>query len=163
MPSFLGVLAFAFVSLCCVPIVAVATEDVPSPEVAVKPSIAELIQGEWVVYRDTPNGRYMTIKQHLGDHSVVTIYDPGNTPIRSHRSEYRVDTSGSVPIFRYRNKVVLVGPNAGAKEERESAYIFRVDGDRFFEVHGMLPGDKGEPSLITWERLKNNPIPKPKA
>lgn len=123
--------------------------------------LQEKIKGEWVLYRETPNGRYMTIKEHRGDHTVVTTYDPNKNPIHSHRSEYSIDTSGSVPVFRYRNKVVLLGPNADAKDEHESAYILRIEGDRFYEVHGMLPGDRGTPSMIIWERLKETRPAKP--
>jgi hypothetical protein len=161
MPTNFVVTSLTLASLFFIPVALNAVDDAPGTEVDKKPNVAEQIKGEWVLYRNTPNGRFMTIKEHLGDQSVVTTYDPNNKPIQSHRSDYRIDASAAVSIFRYRNKVVLIGPNAGAKEERESAYIFRIDGDRFFEVHGMLTGDKVDPSLIVWERLKNNPIPKP--
>jgi hypothetical protein len=163
MPAMLIIASMAFASLCFMPLTVWAAEDPTGSDVARTPSVAEQIRGEWVRYHDTPNGRHMTIKAHLADHTVVTTYDPNHKPVQSHRSEYRVDVSADVPIFRYRNKVVLIGKNVGAKDERESAYLFRIDGDRFFEVHGMLPGDKPDPSLIVWERLKENPIPKPKA
>ncbi|WP_182868444.1 hypothetical protein [Stieleria mannarensis] len=146
-----------------IPSIASAQTDATPPAGAAEPTVHEAIKGEWVMYRETPNGKYMTIKHHRGDHTVVTTYDPNKHPIQSHRSEYDIDTSGAVPVFRYRNKVVLVGPNAGAKDERESAYIFRIDGDRFYEIHGMLPGDEGKPSLRMWQRLKDNPIPKDEA
>lgn len=163
MPAILAVVSLAIASLCLMPLAVQAADDPTDSDVARNQSVAEQIRGEWVRYRDTPNGRYMTIKAHLADHTVVTTYDPNHKPVEAHRSEYRVDDTADVPVFRYRNKVVLIGLNAGAKDVRESAYLLRIDGDRFYEVHGMLPGDKGEPSLIVWERLKNNPIPKPKA
>jgi hypothetical protein len=162
MRACLAVLAVVPASLYFAPAAVRAGDDAAKAGANDDLSLAEQIRGEWVLYRDTPNGRYMTIKEHLGERTVVTTYDPENRPVLSHRSEYRVDAGGSVPIFQYRNKVVLVGPNAGATDESESAYIFRVEGDRFYEVHGMLPGDTGKPSLVVWERLKGNPIPKPK-
>lgn len=131
----------------------------PHPAAAVA-DIHESVQGEWVLYRDTPKGRFMTIKDHRGDHTVVTTYDPENRPVTSHRSDYRIDATGSVPVFRYRNKVVLIGPNAGEKDDSDSAYVFRIHGDTFYEVHGLLPDDQGKPTLIIWERLHDNPIPK---
>ncbi|MCO8123995.1 hypothetical protein NHH03_19785 [Stieleria sp. TO1_6] len=140
---------------------ALADDSVPETRSA-KTSAADQIKGEWVQYRDTAEGRYMTIKQHLGDHTILTTYDPQQKPIYSHRSDYEVDESGDVNVFRYHSKVVLVGPNAGARSERKSAYVFRVDGDQFYEVHGMLPGDQGRPKLAVWQRLKNSPIAKPK-
>lgn len=123
------------------------------------PSVSDQIKGDWVHYQDTPNGRFMTIKEHLGDRTILTTYDPNQVAVYSHRSEYVVDESGEVPVFRYKNKVVLVGPNAGAKDPRESAYIFRVKADRFYVVHGMLPNDIQLPAVVVWERLKVNPIP----
>lgn len=135
--------------------------DDPPRQGGAEATLQEKVRGAWVVYRETPNGRFMTIKEHRGDHTVVTTYDPNKMPIHSHRSEYSIDASGAVPVFRYRNKVVLIGPNAGAKDERESAYAFRLEGDRFYEVQGLLPGDSGEPKLIIWERLKDHPVPKP--
>lgn len=130
-----------------------------SPASGAAPALSERIKGEWVIYRNTPSGRYMTIKDHRDDHTVVTTYDANKNPVACHRSDYDIDASGPAPVFRYRNKVVLLGPSAGAKDERESAYILRVEGDRFYEVHGMLPSDRGEPSLIIWERLKGKAAP----
>ena len=125
---------------------------------AEEPGLAEQLRGKWVLYRDTPQGRYKTVKEHEADRTVVTTYDPAGKPIHSHRSEFRIDERGSAPVFRYRNKIILIGPNAGAKDDRESAYLFRLDGNRLFEVDGMLPGDKGEPSLKIWERMKDAPV-----
>lgn len=143
---------------------AVGVADDSSPKGSEKAdSVAEQIKGEWVSYRDTPNGRYMTIKEHTGDITLLTTYDPNQVAVYSHRSEYRIDDSGNVNIFRYRNQTVLVGPNAGAKDKRDKAYLFRIEGDRFIEVHGMMKGDQGMPSLKVWTRLKENPIPKPQA
>jgi hypothetical protein len=161
MYRFIGAVYLAWLCVHSPSLVRSASADDAQPAVAAELSIEERIKGEWVLYRETPRGRYMTIKDHRGDHTVVTTYDPRHNPIQSHRSDYSIDVSGTIPIFRYRNKLILDGPNAGAKDERESAYILRVDGNRFYEVHGMLPGDRGTPSMIIWERLKDNPIPKP--
>ncbi len=163
MPALRVVILLSVITLLTRPNLTSADDLGSDPSGADKPTLAEQIRGEWVCYRDTPQGRFMTIKHHLEDQTVVTTYDPNNTPLQSHRSEYRIESSGSVSIFRYRNKVVLIGPNVGAKDERESAYLFRIEGDRFIEVRGMLNEDRGEPSLIIWKRLKENPIPKPKA
>lgn len=121
------------------------------------------ILGEWVRYQDTPNGRYMTIKEHRRGSTIVTTFDPDNKAVYSHQSDYVVDETGEALIFRYNNKVFLVGPNAGARDNREHAYIFRATKEKFFEVHGMLPQDTRPPTLNVWERLKDNPLPKPEA
>lgn len=124
---------------------------------------SEQIKGDWVRYHETPNGRFTTIKEHLGDRTILTTYDPKRNAVSSYQSEYVVDVAGDFPIFRYKNKVVLLGPNQGAKDTRENAYIFRVIADKFYEVHGMLPNDNKRPGMILWERLKVNPFPKPAA
>ena len=109
-------LSFTLLNAC-------VAEEAQDGAAVVKPDLAEQIRGEWVIYRDTPNGRYMTIKKHLGHQTEVTTYDPGNTAIHSHRSEYQLDVSGTAPIFRYRNREVLVGPDAGTRDDRN---IWRV-------------------------------------
>ena len=105
----------------------------------------------------------MTIKVHTGNRTVLTTYDPNRVPIYSHRSEYKIDESKNTYVFRFWNKTILSGPNAGANIKGESAYLFRIENDRFIEVHGMMKGDSGKPSLKIWERLKENPIAKPAA
>ena len=124
-------------------------------------SIAEQIKGKWVLYRETPNGRYMTIKVHNGTESIVTTYDPKLKEVYSHRSEYTLDDSGPVNVFTYRNKKVLTGRDAGAAVEGPVSYLFRIEGERFLEVHGMMKGDTRGPSLNVWERLKKDPIERP--
>ena len=122
---------------------------------------ADQIKGKWVLHRETPQGRYTTIKQHVDGSSIVTTYDPAKNPVAAHRSEYRVDDSGGANVFRYRNKVVLIGPNKGSKDPTVSEYIFRIEGKTFYEVHGMLPGDKGKPRLVVWHRYEDKDSPKP--
>ena len=124
-------------------------------DVAEKATAAEQIQGKWVIYRDTREGRIKTVKEHLDGRTVLTTYDADDKVLYSHRSEYEVDATGNVYVFRYRNQEVLVGPDAGKKDKRDKAYLFRIEGDRFFEVHGMLKGDTGGPYLVVWERLKD--------
>ncbi|MCD0461299.1 hypothetical protein LOC72_17590 [Roseiconus lacunae] len=154
-----GVLLVVAIACVATPVFA----QIPPEEMSEKSSAespAKQIMGDWVRYQDTAKGRLMTIKQHLGDRTILTIYDPNQKPLVSYRSQYKVDDSGSVPVFRYKNKVVVQGPNRGAKDATERAYIFRVDDGKFYEVHGMLPGDDKQPQLIIWERLKDNPVPK---
>lgn len=122
---------------------------------------AEQILGKWVQYRDTKQGRIKIIKDHRGDHTILKVYGPNGEGLYSHRSDYVVEESDSIYIFRYRNKVVLTGPKAGEKDPKESAYIFRIEGDRFLELHGMLRTDQGKPSIVIWERLKEKDEPNP--
>lgn len=125
------------------------------------PSIAEQIKRKWVIYRESPQGKYMTIKVHNGLETIVTTYDPNLKVVYSHRSEYTLDDSGPVNIFTYRNKKVLVGRDAGATQEGPVSYLFRIDGERFLEVHGMMKEDTRGPSLNVWQRLKKDPIERP--
>jgi hypothetical protein len=125
-------------------------------------SAAEQILGKWVQYRDTKQGRIKIIKDHRGDHTILKVYGPNGESLYSHRSEYVVEETESIYVFRYRNKVVMTGPKAGEKDPKESAYIFRIEGDRFLELHGMLRTDQGKPSLVTWERLKEEDKPNPR-
>ena len=107
-------------------------------------------------YQETPHGRVKTVKDHRGDYTILKVYGPNDQELYSHRSEYEVDSSGGANIFRYRNKVILTGPDAGQKDPQESAYIFRVEDDKFLELRGMLSNDTGKPSLLIWKRLPEN-------
>ena len=44
-------------------------------------SIAEQIKGKWVIYRESPQGKYMTINVHNGRETIVTTYDPNLKPV----------------------------------------------------------------------------------
>ncbi|QEG39556.1 hypothetical protein [Roseimaritima ulvae] len=149
---------------CLLSLFAIASSgfaETPVEDAVESPSAADQIKGDWVQYRDTANGRYMMIKQHLGDRTILTTYDPNKVAIYSHQSDYVVDDAGDIPVFRYKNKVVRIGPNAGAEDAREHAYHFRVVDDKFYELHGMLPDAEHPPRMTVWERLKVHPIENP--
>ncbi|MGI9470961.1 MAG: hypothetical protein ACR2NZ_05490 [Rubripirellula sp.] len=151
-------IGFAMVSSTLIATPALCQSEDSEPET---PSIAEQVKGKWVLYRETPNGRFTTIKVHNGTESIVTSYDPNMNEVYSHRSEYTVDETGAACVFTYRNQKVLVGKDAGAVVPGPFSYLFRIDGERFLEVHGMMKGDKRNPSLTVWERLKDDPIKRP--
>lgn len=132
-------------------------EDPKKPDAS---SPSAMIEGEWVSYADTANGRYTTIKEHRNGVTILTTYDPNQVAVHSHQSEYTVDDQGGAHIFRYRNRKVILGINAGAMDPREKAYLFHLDDDSFYEVHGMLPKDTGKPTIKVWKRLKKKIVPK---
>ena len=117
-----------------------------------KPSVAQQILGEWEIYRTTADGKIKVVKEHRGDHTIISTYDPNGNLVYSRRSDYKIDSTGEVNIFRFSNSTILVGPNAGAKDPSEFAYLFRVEGDRFLEVTGMMADDTDEPGLKVWRR-----------
>jgi hypothetical protein len=125
------------------------------------PTLAEKIKGKWVLYRETPQGRFMTIKIHNGSESIITTYDPSLKEVYAHRSDYIIDASGPANVFTYHNKKVLVGKGAGTVVPEHVSYLFRLDGERFLEVHGMMKNDTRKPSMTVWERLKEDPIKRP--
>jgi len=124
------------------------SQDQPQPK-----DIRKAILGEWVFYRNTQNGRFKIIKEHDGNKTVLSTYDPNGTLVYAHQSDYEVDDAGGVNIFRYRNRTTLVGPDAGASDPNVKAYVFRIEKDQFIEVHNVLKGDEGLPRLTVWKRL----------
>lgn len=120
-----------------------------SPEIA--------ILGKWEQVRKTEQGKLRTVKEHRPDNTtILTVYNEQGQKLYARRSEYEVDSSGTVPIFRFGNRTILTGPQRGETDTRDSAYIFRIEGNRFYEISGMLPGDSGRPSLIVWERVADS-------
>lgn len=139
---------------------ATASAVYAAPPDDAKVTASDAIMGKWVRHRNTPIGKLTTIKEHFSKRTVVTTYDTKQHLIESHESEYVVDDTGETSIFRYKNKVVLIGPNPGAKDTTERSYIFRVVDNKFYEVHGMHRKDRSRPSVIVWERLKSDMRPK---
>ena len=84
----------------------------------------------------------------------MTFLDAEGNVIAAKRSEFRVEQTGKVRIFTFFNNVISAGPQKGQTDNEPKSYIYRVNGDTFVEVNGLLMGDDAEPVAFTWERVK---------
>lgn len=115
---------------------------------------ADPIAGAWERTVTTPQGAYRFVKSHLEGKTTLHVTGPDGTVVESKTSEYRVSETDAVRIFTYFNNVVTAGPNAGRRAAGESSYIYRIDGDRFYEIHGLLKSDERPVQVIVWDRVQ---------
>ncbi len=112
------------------------------------------VQGRWARTMETEGGKIKVYKEHIGNKSIVTFMDSDGNVVGAKRSEFRLETTGDVRIFTFFNNVVTAGPQQGQIDAQPHSYIYRVVGDTFVEVNGMLIGDNRAPSAYTWTRVK---------
>ena len=112
------------------------------------------VQGKWVRTIETENGTFKAVKEHKGNKTTVTFLDPEDNVVAAKRSEFRLEKTDKVRIFTFFNNVITAGPQKGQTDESQTSYIYRITGDTFFEVNGLLIGDDSDPVAFSWERVK---------
>ena len=118
---------------------------------------AQAVQGRWVRYQATPNGRVRIVKEHRGPRTILTAFDDQGNLLYAHESEFKTEASGKVRIFTFFNRTITAGPHAGQKLKETTSFVYRVVENRFIEVHGVLEGDSNAPLMIIWERAEDDP------
>ena len=98
---------------------------------------------------------FRSVKDVDGDQSTVTTFDDVGNVIESHGSTIKVEKRGPVRVLSFFNLVVTAGPDKGHVELGTSSYVYRMEGDVFTEVWGLLEGDSSPPRMFTWRRVKD--------
>jgi hypothetical protein len=112
------------------------------------------IEGLWRrTFRDKSGRELTTTKIERAGKSTVTVRDADGNKLHEHHSDYELQRSGEVRIFKYSNRTVTHGPDAGQVDPRPRRYIYRITGDRFYEIHGVLTDDERAPTIFIWERV----------
>ena len=83
----------------------------------------------------------------------LTTFDPQGNVVFQHQSNYQVGTSGQVKILTYSNVLVTAGVETGHLRPGPFSYAYRVDGDKFYEVRGLLADTPESFDVIVWERM----------
>lgn len=125
-------------------------------EASVKSDDEELtkVQGKWGRTVETGTGTIKIVKEHKGNKTTLTVMDSAGQVVEKKKSDFRVENTGKIRIFTYFNNAFTAGPNKGRADDAPQSYIYRVTGDTFVEVRGLLVGDDERRSAFTWERLK---------
>lgn len=130
-----------------------ASVSIRAEESTTAEALAE-VQGKWVRTVTTPSGAFKIVKEHTGNKTTVTFIDAEGRIVEAKKSEFRLETSGKVRLFTFFNNVITAGPQKGRTDNEPHSYIYRVTGDTFVEVNGLLIGDDAAPVAFTWERVK---------
>jgi len=118
------------------------------------------LQGKWSRMVRTPDGPAKMVKEHAGNITLVTAYDEKGNVLYGHKSEFKIDTTGKIPVLTFTNRTITAGPNAGQINKEATSFAFRVAKDQFIEAYGLLENDPSEPLLIVWKREKPEGPPK---
>ena len=135
--------------LCGLIVPVTALADEPDTEL-------QLIQGVWQVEGKAADGTAVRIVKHVaGESETVTVFDAEGNTVHEHAADFELTKTEHVRIFTYFNYRLTAGPSKGTTRDGRFSYLYRVEGDRFIEIHGILNGDKGPPRVQIWSRMKD--------
>ncbi len=137
-------------------------ESVPKPtarDASPTPQADQDIEGGWERTIKTEAGKFRIVKEHNQHRTRLRVFDSSGKLVQEKTSRYDTETSGSVRIFTFFDSRIVAGKNLGAMDSGEKSYIYRVDGDKFFEVHGMLLTDRVPVSVLVWKRMSDPKSP----
>ena len=100
---------------------------------------------------------FRSVQEFAGDQSVITTYDDVGQVVAAHTSTIKVEKQGPVRVLSFFNLLVTAGVKKGAVQGGTSSYIYRLEGDYFIESWGLLEGDRSQPRLFAWKRIKDMP------
>jgi hypothetical protein len=128
-------------------------EGKPDGEAAILKDDLRNLQGRWELVLKFQGRTIRSVQSIEGNKSTVTRYDEKGAVLEAHSADFTLSISGRTRIFTYFNYEVTAGPNKGRRGPQR-AFVYRVDGDSFFEARGLLV-DQGEPvALSRWKRVK---------
>jgi|SRR4051794_31377594 len=107
------------------------------------------------LFQNAAGTTFRAVKEVDGDQSSVTTFDDVGNVVESHGSTIKTEKRGDVRVLSFFNFVVTAGPDKGHVELGTSSYIYRLDGDTFTEVWGLLDGDDSPPRMFQWRRIKD--------
>jgi hypothetical protein len=98
---------------------------------------------------------FRVVKEIAGNQESVTTFDDVGNVVQAHTVEFKVEKRGPVRVFSFYNRLWTAGPLKGQTELATSSYLYRLDGDVFSEISGLMEGDKGPPRINYWRRMKD--------
>lgn len=112
------------------------------------------IQGTWELYHGNEhNGAPNThsVKTIKGNVETLRRYSMQGKLVRQHSVEFILEKDGDFKIFTFYP--------VGGEPEQGYSFLYRVQGDRFFDVPGLFAGKKHrnylkEPAFWVWHRVK---------
>jgi len=121
---------------------------------------ASQLQGTWeqrpeegagAAAANTPKQR--VVKQIRGDTETVTTYGPNGQVVHAQTARFRLSRSGDVPVYTFFDRRITAGPEQGRAEDASKSFVYRLRGDEFDEVWGLLPGQEQRELMIKrWKR-----------
>jgi hypothetical protein len=114
------------------------------------------LQGTW--QQQPEEGRAASpqqrvVKQVSGNTETVTTYGPNGQVLHAQTAKIRLGRSGSVPVYTFYDRRITAGPEQGRGDNAARSFVYRLRGDEFDEVWGLLPGQEQRELVIhRWRR-----------
>jgi hypothetical protein len=112
------------------------------------------LQGTWEM-KGTLNGKETRVEKTVDDHQETVRTYEGETLLREHVVEFELQTDGDVSIFRWKNGKITAGPAQG-QPLADGAFVYRIDGDKWTGVFGLLRSDTGQIHAEVYTRMKSD-------
>ena len=116
----------------------------------------DAIQGYWV---RTERGGVMELfrprtvtKLVRGDSETLTTCDHEGNVISAHTAKIRLLRGGPIRVFSYSDLTYTAGPDAGTETGQGGVYLYKVVGDTFVEIWGVLGEEDSDPRILRWTR-----------
>ena len=115
------------------------------------------LQGRWEQLPDDPGAsatpRQRVVKEVTGNRETVTTYAADGKIIQSRSTSFALSRNGPVRVFTIGSGGSDSGGAAAPKALR--TYVYRVRGDEFDEVWGLLPGQEEREVVVKrWKRAR---------
>jgi hypothetical protein len=114
------------------------------------------LQGTWEQRPEegpaaTPRQR--VVKHVRGDTETVTTYGPNDQVIHAQSARFRLSQRGGVPVYTFYDRRITAGAEQGKADASPRSFIYRLRGDEFDEVWGLLPGQEQRELVVhRWRR-----------
>jgi len=99
----------------------------------------------------TPKQR--VVKEVSGNTETVTTYSPTGQVLHAQTAKFRLGRSGDVPVYTFYDSRITAGPQPASANAAPRTFVYRLRGDEFDEVWGLLPGQEQRELVIKrWRR-----------
>ncbi len=115
------------------------------------------LQGRWEQLPDEPGrgaARQRVVKEVKGNSETVTTYGPDGQVVQAQTAQFRLSRSGLVGVYTVEQTKITRGAGEGrAATQAPMSFVYRIHGDRFDEVWGLLPGQEEREVVVKrWRR-----------
>jgi hypothetical protein len=114
------------------------------------------LQGTWEQLPEqgpAASPKQRVVKQVSGDTETVTTHGPDGKVLSAHTAKFKLARRGDVPVYTFYDRRITAGPEQGRSEAAPRSYVYRLRGDEFDEVWGLLPGQEQREVVVKhWKR-----------
>ena len=74
--------------------------------------------------------------------------------VRAHKSTINLEVKNGIGMLTWSDMEGTEGPQKGQRFPFSMTYIYKIDGDTFYEVNNINGLRGGEPNVVPWKRVK---------